>query len=243
VASTEDPVWLESGPQRDSESYVTVLDEREGRLAEIGRVGGLGRGERIYAVRFIEDIGFVVTFRQVDPLYTIDLSAPERPRVLGELHILGYSAYLHPVGRDLLLGVGQDATPEGQRRGVQLSLFDVSDLRNPTRLHQRLLGEQSFTDVEQDHRAFLFWPATNLAVLPVQVYEPDGSGFVGAAGFRVDREGIAEVGRITHGSNPFGVPVRRALVVGERLYTVSDAGVRASRLDSLADVAWAPFGG
>ena len=242
VASTTDPVWLEAGPGADSESHVTVLGEREGRLEEVGRVGGLGRGERIYAVRFMEDVGFVVTFRQVDPLFTIDLSAPERPRVLGELEILGYSAYLHPVGRDLLLGVGRDATPDGRTRGAQLSLFDVSDLRSPVRLHQRTLGPDTFTEVEGDHRAFLFWPATSLAVLPLQSYPADGPGFAGAAGFRVDREaGIREVGRVAHEGGTFGPPIRRALVVGDRLYTVSDAGVRASRLDTLDDVAWAPF--
>ena len=242
VASTSDPVWLESGPPADSESQVTVLDERAGRLAEVGRVGGLGRGERIYAVRFIDDVGFVVTFRQVDPLFTIDLSNPERPRVLGELELLGYSAYLHPIERDLLLGVGQDATPEGRTRGAQLSLFDVSDLRNPVRLHQRTLGTDTFTEVEGDHRAFLFWPATSLAVLPLQSFPADEPGFVGAAGFRVDRAGgIAEVGRVAHEGGTLGPPIRRALVVGDRLYTVSDAGVRASRLDTLDDVAWAPF--
>lgn len=242
VASTSDPVWLESGPPAESESQVTVLGERDGRLAELGRVGGLGRGERIYAVRFMDDVGFVVTFRQVDPLFTIDLSNPERPRVLGELELLGYSAYLHPVADGLLLGVGQDATEEGRTRGAQLSLFDVSDLRNPVRLHQRTLGRDTFTEVEADHRAFLLWPATSLAVLPLQSFPADGPGFVGAAGFRVDRAGgIAEVGRVAHEGGTLGPPIRRALVVGDRVYTVSDAGVRASRLDDLGDVAWAPF--
>ena len=108
---------------------MTTLARREGSLARLGQVGGLGKGERIYSVRFIDDVGYVVTFRQVDPLYTVDLSAPANPRVRGELKIRGYSAYLHPVGRDLLLGVGQDATEQGQLLGTQLSLFDVSDVR------------------------------------------------------------------------------------------------------------------
>ena len=82
----------------------------------------------------------MVTFRQIDPLYTIDLAVPERPRVLGELKIPGYSAYLHPIGEDLLLGIGQDANEEGRALGTQLSLFDVSDLRRPTRLHRQPLG-------------------------------------------------------------------------------------------------------
>ena len=84
---------------------------------EVGRVGGLGRGERIFAVRFLGEKGYVVTFRQIDPLYTLDLSDPQNPRVRGELKILGFSSYLHPIGNDLLLGLGQDANEQGQTPG------------------------------------------------------------------------------------------------------------------------------
>ena len=131
VASSEAPTWLGGNQQLDGQSYVTTLARRDGQLAQLGQVGGLGKGERIYSVRFIDDVGYVVTFRQVDPLYIVDLSAPANPRVRGELKIRGYSAYLHPVGGDLLLGVGQDATEQGQLRGTQLSLFDVSDPAQP----------------------------------------------------------------------------------------------------------------
>ena len=116
VASTEEPTWW-SGPREESESFVTTLGERDGALVQLGRVGGLGKGERVYAVRFAGDTGYVVTFRQVDPLYTLDLSAPPAPAVLGELKIRGYSAYLHPLGGDLLLGIGQDASDEGRVLG------------------------------------------------------------------------------------------------------------------------------
>jgi uncharacterized secreted protein with C-terminal beta-propeller domain len=239
VASTQSPDWW-FGDRGESESHVTVLGEQENRLTEVGRVGGLGRGERIYAVRFIGDVGYVVTFRQVDPLYTLDLSTPTAPRVLGELKILGYSAYLHPVGPDLLLGVGQDATAEGRTRGTQLSLFDVSDLRNPVRLHQRTLGEFSGSEVEWDHRAFLYWPATNLTVLPISDWERD---FFGAIGFRVSRAGIAELGRIGHqvADPDYLGAIERTLVVGGRLFTISTAGVMATPLDTLRGGAWLPF--
>ena len=126
---------MNGAQQRDSESAVTVLREQGGRLAQIGQVGGLGRGERIYAARFLGDVGYLVTFRQVDPLYTIDLSNPAAPKVAGELKITGYSAYLHPIGEDLLLGVGQEASEQGRRLGAQVSLFDVSDPASPKRLH------------------------------------------------------------------------------------------------------------
>jgi uncharacterized secreted protein with C-terminal beta-propeller domain len=221
------------------ESRVTTLDRHDGRLVERGHVAGLGPDERIFAVRFIGDVGYVVTFRQVDPLYTIDLADPDRPRVIGELKIRGYSAYLHPVGDDLLLGVGQEATEQGRVQGLQLSLFDVSDLARPARLQQLRLGDRwSASAVEWDHHAFLWWPATSLAVLPI-----DSEDFTGAAGFRVDRAGgIAEIGRVSHPARDRFTPsIGRAVVVGPRLYTISDDGVRASALDSFADAGWSAF--
>jgi uncharacterized secreted protein with C-terminal beta-propeller domain len=224
----------------DAESRVTTLSARGGHLVRRGQVGGLGRGERIYAVRFLGDVGYVVTFRQTDPLYTIDLSDPDRPRVRGELKIPGYSAYLHPIGEELLLGVGQEATDDGRVQGLQVSLFDVSDLARPRRLQKAQLGERwSGSAVEWDHHAFLWWPAASLAVLPV-----DSRDFSGAVGLRVGRaSGILEVGRISHegAGASWTPPVSRAVVAGDRLLTVSDLGVKASALQGFADRGWAAF--
>ena len=223
--------------QNGTESLVTTLTEREGKLIQLGRVGGLGRGERIYAVRFIGDQGYVVTFRQVDPLYTIDLRNPAAPRVVGELKIAGYSAYLHPIGDNLLIGVGQDATEQGRRTGTQLSLFDVSNPAQPTRLYQYKPDGFGSSEAEYDHHAFLWWPATNLAVIPLTI----GGNDAVALGARIGRGGIAEVGRVKHPVDNGFAPVQRSLVVRDRLFTLSPAGLRTSRLDSLADVAWLPL--
>ena len=164
------------GPE--AESKVTTLARDGGHLVRRGQVGGLGRGERIYAVRFMGDAGYVVTFRETDPLYTLDLTDPGNPRVRGELKIPGYSAYLHPVGDDLLLGIGQEATQDGRVQGLQLSLFDVADLAHPVRLQKAQIGARfSQSEAEWDHHAFLWWPATSLAVLPI-----DTRRFSGAAG-------------------------------------------------------------
>ena len=243
VATTDDPPWLPTGPQGESESFVSVLDERDGRLVEVGRVGGLGRGERIYAVRFVGDIGFVVTFRQVDPLYTLDLSERANPRVVGELKIPGFSSYLHPIGDDLVIGVGQDADTNGRTRGAQVSLFDVSDLSDPRRLQQRSLGSYAYTQAEHDHHAFLWWGPTKLLVLPFSDYDPNGASFTGATGMHVERTGITEVGRTQHPEQDgYEWPIVRALVVGNRVLTISGLGVQAGRLDTLAGTAWIPFG-
>jgi hypothetical protein len=221
----------------ESESSVITLVQRDGALVQLGRVDGLGKGERIYAVRFLGDAGYVVTFRQVDPLYTLDLSRPATPRVVGELKIPGYSAYLHPAGEDLLIGVGQDATPEGRQLGTQVSLFDISNLASPTRLHQRKLAASGSSEAEWDHHAFLWWAPAKLAVIPLEYWSGDGAGvFAGAVGLTIDRAaGIAEAGRATHEGPDWPAVVRRSLIVGGRLVTISDAGIEQNGLSDLAE--------
>jgi uncharacterized secreted protein with C-terminal beta-propeller domain len=247
VASTTEPVWWEGAQQVPSRSLVTVLRRGAGgALTRIGQVDGLGHGERIFSVRFLGDVGYVVTFRQIDPLYVVDLSKPEAPRVRGELKLLGYSAYLHPVGNGRLLGIGQDATPEGRTKGSQVTLFDVSGPENPSILAQRSLGGQSSSDVEYDSHAFLFWAPKSLAVLPLQVYGRDGTVFAGAVGLKTkgpaDGDLLKEAGRISHDAIDGYVPaIRRELVVGDRLFTISDAGVMGSDLDSFGRLSFVAF--
>ena len=227
VVSTESPAWWGNGGE--TESYLTTLRTSGGALVQAGRVGGLGKGERVYSVRFVGDTGYVVTFRQIDPLYTLDLSQPERPRVLGELKIPGYSAYLHPIGEDLLLGVGQDADEDGRAQGTQLSIFDVSDLRKPTRLHTEHLG-RGWSEAEHDHHAFLFWPRTGLVMIPFEQR---------AVGFRVGRaRGIDPLGRVEHDAQ---WPIRRSVVVGDGVLTVSENGVKESSLATLVERGFVAF--
>ncbi|HEV2776765.1 MAG TPA: beta-propeller domain-containing protein [Solirubrobacteraceae bacterium] len=244
VASTEQPVWFEGRADGDSESFVTVLAEHGRSLDLVGRVGGLGRGEQIYAVRFVGDKGYVVTFRQVDPLYTLDLSKKTDPRVVGELKILGYSAYLHPISDDLLLGVGQDASAQGRTLGTQLSLFDVSNPRLPARRANVSLGGGASSSAEFDPHAFLFWDPSNLAVIPLTSFS-EQTRFSGAVGFRIGSTAIAEVGRVVHPAGPgeggYTPEIGRSLVIGDALYTLSYAGLAANRLDNLASLSFTPF--
>jgi hypothetical protein len=251
VASTSRPIWWGDQPQAPSQSFVTVLREDAGKLLRVGQVSGLGRGQQIYSVRFLGDRGYVVTFRRVDPLYTLDLSSPAEPKVAGQLELEGYSAYLHPVGDGLLLGIGRAVAASGDEpSGSQLELFDVSDAAAPRLLARTTLAGGS-SQVEYDHHAFLFWPPAKLAVLPIQTYEttpgPKGTtsnpGFTGAIGYRVDASGIAEIGRITHDAAGGGAPppIARSLVIGDRLFTISDAGVMTSSLDALTRQAFVAF--
>jgi hypothetical protein len=242
VASTLEPAWVGPPDGRESESLVTTLRPQGDRLVRVGQIGGLGRGERVQGVRFAGETGYVVTFRQTDPLHVLDLSDPARPAVRGELHVPGYSAYLHPVGEGLLLGVGQDAAPDGRVLGMQISLFDVADPARPARLGT-LAVPGAWSEVEGDHHAFLHWTPSGLVVVPVQTGDPAaGAPRAGALGVRVDRSGISRVGVVAHPPR-HGVPppIRRSLVVGATLYTLSEGGVKASDLKSLADRAWIPL--
>jgi len=190
VATTDGPPW---GSTDATSSHVVVLTERDGGLVETGEVGDMGHGESIYSVRFIGPAAYVVTFRQTDPLYVVDLSDPEAPRVAGELEINGYSSYLHPLGEGRLLGIGQDADSQGRTTGAKATLFDVSDPSNPHAISSWTLAD-SYSDVEWDQLAFLYWEPADLVVLPMQSWSTQ---FFGAVVFSTD-DGLREVGRITH---------------------------------------------
>jgi uncharacterized secreted protein with C-terminal beta-propeller domain len=258
VASTNVPTWWWWGDgSQTSESRVDVLSQDGTSLDIIGSVGGLGEGEQIFAVRFHGDVGYVVTFRQTDPLYTVDLSDPTAPVVLGELKILGYSSYLHPLGDGLLMGIGQDADEDGRVTGSQVSIFDVSDLSNPVRVQQFTFAS-GYSEAEYDHRAFLHWAPTGLTVLPVQWWDYDddyslSDAFVGAVALDASSEAIVELGTVDHiqkddikgeewYENSWAAQIRRSLIVGDTLFTLSDQGLKGSDLDTLEDTSWVAFG-
>jgi Beta propeller domain len=214
-------------------SAVRVLRPVGNELTEIGVVDGLGETEQIYAVRFLGTQAYVVTFRQTDPLHVIDLSDPTAPVLSGELKIPGYSAYLHPVGDGLLLGVGQDATNQGRVQGTQLSLFDVHDPANPVRVSTLQIG--GYSEAEWDHHAFLFWPEDGTIVLPVSPgWNSCGfddtclaSGLAGSNGGVVvaQLDGTTLVGRgtISGDSQSEGGcwnPLQRSLAIGSELVTI-----------------------
>lgn len=182
-----------------SESQVAVLEQQGRRLTQVGLVGDLGRGERIFSVRFAGDIGYVVTFRQVDPLYVIDLADPTAPSVAGELKIPGFSTYLHPIGDGLLIGVGQDADDTGRTRGTKVSLFDVSNPATPAELDV-IVFPDGHSEAEWDHRAFLYWAPEEMVAIPLTRYDYDDNdeSFFGAVALRVNRDGVAELGRVSH---------------------------------------------
>ncbi|MEU9890235.1 beta-propeller domain-containing protein [Sphaerisporangium sp. NPDC051011] len=245
VATTSDAAPGANPSRGSSGVYVLKADT----LAKVGEVTGLGKGERIYSVRFIGPVGYVVTFRQVDPLYTLDLRDPANPKVTGELKITGYSAYLHPAGEGRLLGIGQEASEQGRTLGMQVSLFDVSDPAKPARLAQ-FHQKDSGSEAEWDPHAFLYWPESGLAVVPVNSWGgPDPStAQMAAMVLKVGDGSITRAGLVTHPKQArtdepiqFDTAIRRCLIIGDTLWTVSDTGMKASSATTLAGEGWIPF--
>ncbi len=227
IATTTGPAWLSTD---ESESRITTLRQDGAQLEVLGRVTGLGKSERIYSVRFVDDTAYVVTFRQTDPFYTVDLSDPKAPQVLGELKIPGFSTYLHDVGDDLILGVG--AVDEG----AAASLFDVRSLRSPKLLVRRTLARNGYSPVGDDPHAFLFWPASGIAYVPVRSWSSDtGESRASVQALTATRAGLlASAGEVRHGPTFDEADVLRTAVVGDRLLTLSDLGLRTSRRSDLA---------
>jgi uncharacterized secreted protein with C-terminal beta-propeller domain len=226
VATTDD---------RAGSSAVRVLAQRGRDLVQVGVVAGLGKGERIFSVRFVGPRGYVVTFKQTDPLYSLDLSEPDEPRVTGALKITGYSAHLQPVGDGRLIGIGQEAGAEGRAQGTQVSLFDVSDPATPRRL-ARYHMTNAYSEAEWDPHAVLWWPATGLLVVPL--VSNNAAAPAGALALRVSDGGLERVGTV---QPPTTDPARRSLVVGDTLWTVTDAGLQASSLSTLDRLTWLPW--
>ncbi len=238
VATTEGTPWDD---RNVSESGVHVFEVAGSELVEVGSVDGLGLTETIQSVRFMGPVGYVVTFRQTDPLYVIDLADPTAPRAVGELKIPGFSSYLHPIGEGRLVGVGRDADAEGGDQGFLVSLFDVSDPTAPTQL-QTYTEPQAYSQAGTDPQAFLWWAPESAAIMPIERYseptpnEPQGVG-VGMTVLDIADTGITERATVTvDGRYP-----SRAIVVQGQLWSLFDGGVAVSSFDDIANGAFTSY--
>lgn len=144
----------------ESNNGLYVLDEE---MNVVGSVEGLAPGENIYSSRFFGDTGYFVTFRETDPLFSVDLSDPTNPKVIGELKVTGFSEYLHFYDENLLLGLGEEVDPKtGDHKGLKLSMFDISDPSNVKEIHKDVLKNYYYSEALDDHRAMLIDPQKNL---------------------------------------------------------------------------------
>ncbi len=156
---------------------VVTLREVDGELEEVGRLDGLGPNEDIKSVRWFDDLAILVTFRQVDPLYAVDLTDVEQPASLGVLKIPGYSEYLHPLGTDRMIGIGQAGDLTGALTGAQAALFDVTDLTDPRLLDTVAYPPDSQAGAATDPRQFTWLPDQRIALTVVS------QGWVGRTGW------------------------------------------------------------
>jgi inhibitor of cysteine peptidase len=226
IATTE---WAQNGTLNN----LYVLDAN---LDQVGSIEGLAQGERIYSVRFAGEKGYIVTFRQVDPFFSIDLSDPANPEVMGILKIPGFSTYMHPYDDNTIIGIG---TEEGK---VKLSMFDVSNFSNPREIDKFVIDSlYSYTEVGNDHKALLFDRELGLMVFPVSMSVPAGREWLywqGAFVFDVTLEdGFVLRGTITQqddmNSSNWQKTIRRSLYIEDVLYTISEKMVKMSSLDTL----------
>lgn len=188
---------IASAEQEKTRNHLFVLDES---MNIVGSIEDLARGESIYSARFMGDTGYFVTYRQVDPLFTVDLSTPSEPKILSELKVPGFSNYLHPFGDGLLLGFGQNSDEEsGEIQGLKLSMFDTSDPAAVAEKHSELLGEKyMWSNAIGNHKAILVDSEKNLIGFPAEneymlySYSPK-SGFQKIAQLTLEADGPGDM--------------------------------------------------
>jgi uncharacterized secreted protein with C-terminal beta-propeller domain len=214
IATTSGYSWNENNPSKNN---IFVLNQN---LEQISSIEDIASGEQIYSARFLGGKAYLVTFKNTDPFYTIDMSDPYNPTILGYLKIPGYSSYLHPYDSNHIIGIGKETIESNDPNfawylGLKIALFDVSDFENPIEVDKIIIGDRG-TDSPAlyDHKAFLFSKEKELLVIPVSLYEineetknkykdfpgPDYGDFTfqGAYVINLNLDGFEYRGRITH---------------------------------------------
>ena len=255
ITTTKGNTWDDT-----SENNLYVLDEK---LNIVGTLEGLAKGEKIYSTRFMGEKCYVVTYKTVDPLFVIDLSNPEIPKVLGELKIPGYSKYLHPLGENYLIGFGEDSVEKsyldwkGEMQvtayatGLKMAIFDVTDYNNPKELHSiKMGGRGSYSELLNNHKSLLFNEEEGIFAFPATLteetkYYADGTPkygetiFNGALIYNVNvEEGISLRGKVEHEveGRKNNNNIQRLLYIGDRLYTLSSDMIKVSNLKTIEEL-------
>jgi len=221
-------------------------------MKQVSAIEDIAPGERIYSARFMGPRAYLVTFKQVDPLFVIDMN-PLSPKILGKLKIPGFSNYLHPYGDHYLIGLGSEVENIGKSTvttGLKLSLFDVADVNNPIEVSKVVIGSSGTrSEATSNHKAFMMHQ--DVIAFPVTVYEGSGGygsfAFQGAYVFNVSPQGFTQQGRISHlgeqdylkagdywgGSN---LEIQRVLFIEGNLYTLSQSMIKVNQNGTLAEL-------
>ena len=247
VATTED----HDITKRDSSTNALfILNDN---MKKVGEVNNLAKGERIYSVRFMGDKAYIVTFKQVDPLFVIDTSEPTKPKVLGELKIPGYSTYLHPYDENHLIGFGYHTElvknnfggePNVRNKGMKISLFDITDFHNPKEKDSVIIGRASVeSPILYDHKALFQHKDQHLFGFPITVYDEIENfetklTFDGAMIYEITPEkGIVQKAKLANDSQKRDYPdydemIRRMIFIKNDIYSISNKRINAYQLSN-----------
>ena len=241
--------------EKQSNSIYVLSD----KLETVGKITDLAPDERIYSVRFMGEKGYVVTYKQVDPLFALDLKDPTNPKVTGELKIPGFSEYLHPYSDGLLIGIGNDtkANKNGgeQRNGMKISMFDVSDPLNPKEVQSLAFGEPySYSEILHNHKSLLYLKDKNLIGFPVQT-----NGINEFHVFKItENKGFELIGKVSQKpanweqrkseykvydsvSNQYSSLIQRGILIDDVLYTISVENIKASSIQDFHPISQVDF--
>jgi uncharacterized secreted protein with C-terminal beta-propeller domain len=218
--------------------YVLDMD-----LNNVGLLEGIAPNEWLCSARFEKERLYLVTFRRVDPFFTIDLSDPENPRILGELVIPGWSDYLHPYDENHVIGLGREIAEDGRREGVKLSLFNVTDIENPEEISKLVIGDwRTRTIASQEPHAFLFSREKNLIVIPVELSYSESYAYI----INISMEhGFELRGNVSHPKNDDNSDgyswyfrqdhyIKRSFYIDDTLFTLSDGYLQMDELNELS---------
>lgn len=202
---------------------VSVLYVLDSQLKLTGKIVGIAPGERIQSARFMNEIGYFVTYKNTDPLFSVDLSDPYHPTILGELKIPGFSAYLHPYADHLLLGIGEERDPETQAfLGIKLSMFDTSDPTDLKEIDKMVLSDTSYSDALSNYKAVMIDPEKN--ILGFQVY--GNAGFEYYLTFSYDEQtGFSQTAKYDISSSFVYYNSARGLYIDDYIYIITDATI------------------
>lgn len=248
--------WLDEALTEPQVNHVYVLQGADA-LTEVGHVGGIAPDERIWSARFVGDKAYLVTFRQVDPLFTIDLSDATNPRIIGELKIDGVSTYIHPLESDRLLTIGYGGDENGLDWTTEISMFDVSDFARPS-LESRLgltptdeAGNWNWSSSEalHEHKAFQYWGPQAMLAVPLSTWQETRRGndwryeYVSKLALVNVEAGqpLTTYGAVDHsalfndGPNRWwgGAEIRRSIFMGDYIYAVGETGVTATHVETM----------
>lgn len=225
----ESGVMMTTLATRKTTNNLFILNEK---LEEIGKIENLAEEEKIYSVRFIGKIGYIVTFKEIDPLFVIDLSDPTNPTIKGELKIPGYSSYMHPYDENHIIGIGYNTKDNGYggvtNSTMKMSMFDVSDLENPKEIFNVDIGtDYASSEVTYNHKALFYKKSENLIGFPVNYrsnnYRNSQNGFII---FRIDLDNnqFEKYGEILQEMD-YRSDVRRVIYIEDILYTLGYSSI------------------